>query len=237
MFLFNSRELRLDVDLHSHLVPGVDDGAKSMDDALQLLADFQSMGYKKIITTPHISETYYPNQPEQLQTAFASLCEEKEKKGLTIELELGAEYMVDAMLLENIKAGEELLSWHGYLLIETPFHNLPMIFEEVIFEVQSRNLIPVYAHPERYAYFAHEWDRLEDLRSRGVLLQVTAGSFVGFYGKEPARFARELLKRNMIDFIGSDVHATHHLNFLKKALRSKPLNRWEQTAFKNHELG
>lgn len=235
MLFGQSRPLALTVDVHSHLVPGVDDGVKSLDEAKLLLDRYQVLGYKSLVTTPHISENYYPNKVDHLRTEFEKL---KEAVLAThdIRLTLGAEYMVDNWFLETLKAGEDILSWFGFILIETPFHNLPLIFEEVLYEIQSKNLIPVYAHPERYPYYGNAWDQLLALKSRGVLFQVNSGSLVGFYGTEVKRMALKLLKAGAVDFIGSDAHGVAHLDALRDCLRSRMLRKFQTADFRNHEL-
>lgn len=236
MFFKRHYDLRLQVDMHSHLVPGVDDGSKSLEESLGIIKSLQELGYEKLITTPHISETYYPNKPEFLEEHFSEL-KVRAMDDLGVSMELGAEYMVDSTFLSTLKSEGKVLSWNGHLLIETSFHNLPMIFEEVIYEIQCRNLIPVYAHPERYPYFVNKWSQLENLKARGVLFQVNAGSFAGLYGTGPMKMAKELLRRGMVDMIGSDVHNIEQVQTVKKALAGAILTKkTAEMTFRNGEL-
>lgn len=235
--LFNSTgQLHLDVDLHSHLVPGVDDGVKSIDEALNLIKALHQLGYKKLITTPHISENYYPNSIDFLKKHFSDLVQAVNMAEIPINLQLGAEYLVDGQFLEALKNKEELLSWNGYLLIETSFQSLPLFIDEVLFEIQSRNLTPVLAHPERYSYFFGKIDQLTELNVRGVKMQITAGSFAGYYGPEEKKMAIKLLNQGLVDFIGSDIHGTRHIEFLEKGLKSKALRKRSNTEFLNESL-
>ena len=144
--------------------------------------------------------------------------------------------MVDEGLLRTLKSKDELLSWNGYLLVETSFHSFPLIFEEILFEIQSRNLIPVYAHPERYPYYFEKTDQLIDLKARGILLQVNAGSISGYYGSAARKMARNLLKSGLVDFIGSDAHGDNHMIELNKCLRNRALFKEGSVPFKNTEL-
>lgn len=222
--------------MHSHLVPGVDDGVKTIEESLTLIKSFEKLGYQRLITTPHISESYYPNSESDLRDVFQNLQDALEATGSQMALTLGAEYMTDESLLEKLSSKQELLNWDGHLLFETSFLNLPMIFDQTIFEIQSNGLIPVYAHPERYSYFHGEWDRLQELKNRGVHLQINAGSLIGHYGSGAKKMAIGLLKRGWVDFIGSDAHNMDHLKNLTKALRSKSLKYQQADDFRNNQL-
>lgn len=236
MFFTSRKSLDLKVDIHSHLIPAVDDGAKSLEDAIELITLFDQLGYQKLITTPHISESYYPNSTATLRESFEKLQSALSESKFQVEIHLGAEYMVDEHFLKEILPAGDLLSWQGHLLIESSFLNYPMILDETIFEIQSKDLIPVYAHPERYPYFSGEWDKLQELKNKGVHLQVNAGSFIGHYGKGARRMAEELLKKGWIDFIGSDAHHPNHLKNLKTALSSKSLRNCSSGDFRNDQL-
>ncbi len=236
MFFSSRKPLELKVDIHSHLVPSVDDGVKSIEDGIALIRRFKALGYKKLITTPHISESYYPNSVENLTESFQQLKSAVIASGINIELELGAEYMVDEHFLHELIPAKKLLSWNGYLLIESSFLNYPMILDEAIFEIQALELIPVYAHPERYSYFHGEWDKLQELKNRGVHLQINASSLIGHYGSGAKKMAIGLLKRGWVDFIGSDAHNMDHLKNLTKALSSKSLKYQQADDFRNNQL-
>lgn len=230
------KPLDLKVDMHSHLIPAVDDGVKSLEESLKILAEFERLGYKKVITTPHISESYYPNKSHVLKDSFGKLKASLENSDLCVQIELGAEYMIDEYFLEEILKKEELLSWSDHLLVESSFVNYPMILDETMFEIQQKGLIPVYAHPERYPYFHEDWEKLQELKNRGIQLQINAGSLVGHYGPAAKKMAQSLLKMGFVDFIGSDTHRIDHIKNLEKALRSKSLKGFQSFDFHNNEL-
>ena len=236
MFFRSTHPLQLGVDIHSHLLPGVDDGVKTLAESVDLIRRFESLGYKRLVTSPHISDAYYPNKVEDLELVHKALVSALNKEGIGVEVSLGAEYMVDEAFLERIKKNQRLLSWDGYLLMETSFHNFPMIFDEVTFELQSQSIVPIYAHPERYEYFYCQWERLLELKQKGILFQVNAGSFQGIYGSGAKKMAREMLKKGLIDFIGSDAHGKFHLDHLASALNSKPLRKTDNSRFLNGML-
>lgn len=144
--------------------------------------------------------------------------------------------MIDEHFLEHILKKEELLSWNDHLLVESSFVNYPMILDETIFEIQQKGLIPVYAHPERYPYFFESIEKLQELKNRGVQLQINASSLVGHYGPAAKKMAQTLLKKGFVDFIGSDTHRIDHIKNLEKALRSKSLKDFQSFDFHNNEL-
>jgi len=236
MFFGLKEPLKLRTDIHSHLIPGVDDGVKTLEQSIEIIRIFQELGYSKLITTPHISEQYYPNTPDELRKRLKAVRTELVKQNIPMEIELGAEYMVDAAFLKTLKEKGDLLSWQGYLLIETPFTIAPLIFDEVIFEIQSLGLHPVLAHPERYEYFHGSTKEIKKLREKGVRMQVTASSFVGYYGKVQEKVAKALLKESLIDFIGSDMHKYDQMAYLTKGLTSRKLGDSDSEQFLNHSL-
>ncbi len=236
MFFRPKGQLPLTTDIHSHLIPGVDDGVRTTEESLQIIGGFRALGYRRLITTPHISESYYPNTVGALQSAHADLIEHVASTYPDMTVDLGAEYMVDALLLKTLKKGEELLTWDGHILIETSFHMLPWIVDEVIFELQTRGLTVVLAHPERYPYFFTDQSALLSMKEKGVKMQLTLGSLIGQYGDTPMKLAKHILKTGMVDFLGSDVHYEGQLSYLKKGLTSSEVAKMKVTAFENHHL-
>lgn len=230
----NKKAYSVDVDIHSHLIPEIDDGARSIDESIAMLASFQQLGYKKVITTPHIHSEYYPNTKQVIESGLQTLKEEISQAGLTIKVEAAAEYYIDSEFLSLIENPEEIMSFgrFKYVLMETPFMNKPLIFDEVVFQLKSHGFVPVLAHPERYTYLMDDMSWLKKIRIQGVQLQITSSSLVGGYGKGPQKIANQLLKENMVDFIGSDLHRKNQLPLFEKSLRHKiiPQN------LKNNEL-
>lgn len=206
-------------DIHSHLLPGIDDGVESFEEAISLIRQFEILGYRKIITTPHVMQDYYRNTPEEIQSLARQLRDKLKATGCSIELEAAAEYYLDEGLMEKVdKEGALLTFGENYLLFETSFIDKPIYMDEFIFNCTSRGIQPVLAHPERYAYIHHQPDLLTDLQSRGVLLQINANSISGYYSREVRKFTRKLIDEGLVNFIGSDCHSEKHMNVLKKTL-------------------
>ncbi len=206
----------LKVDLHSHLIPGIDDGSRNMKESLSLLKGMEALGYEKVITTPHIMLDAYKNTPEIIGNGLKTLRDSAVKEGITIEIEAAAEYYLDDGFEDLLKKGDMLTIKGKYLLFETSYFAKPMQLEEMIFSITSAGYIPLMAHPERYRYvkdFLKEYGRFKEL---GVMFQVNLNSFGGYYGKDAKYKANFLRKEGMIDFLGSDVHHSRQVDTLSK---------------------
>ncbi len=211
---------RLKIDLHSHLIPGIDDGSQSMEESLVLLRGMEALGYEKVITTPHIMTDAYRNTPKIITEGLNALREEALKEGLSIEIEAAAEYYLDDGFDVLLQKGEMMTIEGGYLLFETSYFAKPIQLEEMIFAISSSGYKPLMAHPERYRYVKDplkEYRRFKDL---GVLFQVNLNSFGGHYGKDAKEKADFLSKEGMIDFLGSDVHHRKQVNTLNDIFKS-----------------
>ena len=228
--LFSRANLKLQVDVHSHLLPGVDDGVRSFEESIETLRGLQELGYKKAITTPHIYAGVYPNTPDIIEGKFKELERHVIDSGLEIKVGFAAEYFLDGSLLDDLIQGKRMLTFgENYVLFETPFLSKPLIFDEVVFQLKSKGYIPVLAHPERYLYLENELKWLEELSERGVLLQVNLPSFAGAYGSQVKKMAFKMVKELNVSFFGSDIHRMKQLPVVKSALKTKmkkqnPLN-------------
>ncbi|MFT5639990.1 MAG: protein-tyrosine phosphatase [Cyclobacteriaceae bacterium] len=219
---FSGNKLDLSVDIHSHLIPNVDDGSKSVEETVNILQNFEELGIKKVITTPHIYADVYPNTEEFLTERYEALLPFLKEAGISIDLRLGAEYFCDENFLKKIKSKKKLLSFgDNYVLVETSFYTKPIMFQEVFFELQSQGYKPILAHPERYQYLEDSLEWLESIVENGVILQVNWGSLIGAYGKLPRKIAQKLLKKGLVTFMGSDLHRENQLEGFKKALDTK----------------
>ena len=198
--------LRLKVDLHSHLIPGIDDGSQSMEESLRLLKGLETLGYEKVITTPHIMADAYRNTPQIIYEGLHSLRQAAAKEGIVIEIDAAAEYYLDDGFEALLQKGELMLMKGEYLLFETSYYAKPMQLEDMIFAITSSGYKPIMAHPERYRYVKDPLKEYSRFKELGVLLQVNLNSFGGHYGKDAKHKAEFLSSEGMIDFLGSDVH-------------------------------
>lgn len=209
----------LKVDIHSHLIPGIDDGSKTIEETLTLLQEFQDLGYQKVITTPHVMSDYYKNTPEIIRNGLEEVVKAKEEAGLTIAIEAAAEYNLDADFENLIDQGDLLTFGENYLLFELPFFQEPPMLNDIIWKLQTQGYIPVLAHVERYAFWFDNWEKIQEVKDRGVLFQLNINSLTGHYGPEVKKMAEKLIDNNYINFIGSDCHNMNHIALTKKALK------------------
>lgn len=205
--------------MHSHLVPGIDDGVTSNEQSLETITKLMDLGYEKFITTPHIMSDTYPNNPSIIRERLSSLNEFLRSKSMNVEVQAAAEYYLDEYTMRAVSAPEEMLTFgNKYLLFETNYLSEPYVLKDFIFQATSKGYHPVLAHPERYQYMTMQ--KAEDLTDRGVLLQVNLLSLSGFYMKAAQKLAEKLIEKKMISFLGTDCHSPLQAIALEKSLRT-----------------
>lgn len=211
------------VDIHSHLLFGIDDGAKTIDDSSFLMQSLLDLGFSRCITTPHTIEHVWDNTCESIlkkHLEVKTLLPE-----LTSELSLGvaSEYMINENFTKLFKS-EQLLTLKGkYVLVEMSYMSPPLQLYDVLFELQIAGYIPVLAHPERYNFFHNNFSEYEKLKKAGCYFQLNLLSLVGYYGPDVTEAAKKLLKKGMIDFTGSDVHHNNHIDAFSKKVKLNDL--------------
>lgn len=226
------------VDIHSHLLPGIDDGVKSIEETASILKTFEELGYKKIITTPHVMSEYYPNSDVGILDKLNETRKLLKNYNLNITLEAAAEYYLDENLLFRLNNKEKLLSFGGnYVLFETSFLNKPAFLEEAIFHLNTQGYQPVLAHPERYDYLYGNQKLIEKLKSMNLLFQMNLLSMTGFYSPNIKKLAINMLKSKMIDFIGSDCHNELQIQEIQKKISDKHLKLLGTQNILNNSLG
>ena len=225
--LFQKRKVKksvrpLMVDVHSHLIPGIDDGSSSMEESLELIRTMSGMGYQKIITTPHVMNDFYPNTAEDISSRLQRLRTHVEAAGIDMEVEAAAEYYLDEHFMQMLEDGKRLLTFgDNYLLFETSFLNEPAYLHEGIFQILSNGMKPVMAHPERYVFLQNRPEMLEDLMSRGLLLQLNTISLTGYYSKAAKKLAELLIDEKAVSFLGTDCHNRKHLDMMMETIDQK----------------
>jgi tyrosine-protein phosphatase YwqE len=215
-----SHPVALTTDVHSHLLAGIDDGVRSNEEALATIRVFQELGYRKLITTPHIMQDYYRNTPDIILEKLRELRNYLDLQKVFIDLQAAAEYYLDEALLERLDQNEKLLTFgKNYLLFETNMINEPYQLNDFIFKVTTLGYQPVMAHPERYAYMTME--KAEDLRNRGVLFQINILSIGGLYGKLIQKTAQQLIDNKWVNLLGSDCHHRDHALSIQAVQKTK----------------
>jgi len=206
------------VDMHSHVLPGIDDGAQTPEESVALIRRMMDLGIKKVIATPHVMVDYYKNTPETINAALNVLKAELEKEQIDIPVEAAAEHYFDETFERQIDEGRLMIMGSNYVLFELSFISKPPNLVEVIHKLNSLRYRPILAHPERYPYL--EIEQFKKLHDWGVCFQLNTISLTGYYGKESKKIAENLIDHQMIDFISSDMHHLRHADALENALRS-----------------
>lgn len=215
----------LKTDMHSHLIPGIDDGAPSMDASLGLIRQMKALGYQKLITTPHIQQEFYRNTPEAIAAGLEKVREVARKEKVDIEIEAAAEYLLDDGFEEKMQAGSLMTLGDGYVLIELSYYNPHPNLKGIIFNLQVDGFKVILAHPERYSYWFSDWKKYTDLKDRGVFFQLNLVSLAGHYPEPVKKTAHKLIDEQMVEFVGSDAHNDHYIESLKKAAKEKYLEK------------
>ena len=221
LFSSNPKDIpSITTDIHSHLIPGIDDGAQTMEQSIEMIEAFIDLGYTKLITTPHIMSHRFPNTRAILEEGLVLLQKELQERNMQMEIEIASEYYLDETVMELVEQRDIMTFGKNYMLFEMsyvqPLHHL----EEMVFEIKVAGYTPVLAHPERYVYMHDDFSKYERLKEKGLLFQLNVPSLGGYYSKPVQKAAKRLVDEGMVDFIGSDAHKMAHLSALK-AVRTK----------------
>ncbi len=206
----------ISTDIHSHILPGLDDGSPDLDTSVLLIQGLMSAGVKKSIATPHIIGDIYRNTDESINKALDLLRNELKKREIDFEVSAAAEYMLDAYFYDLLENKKKLLTLKNNLILtEFSYSNRPEHLEKMSFQIFTEGYQPILAHPERYGYFHGENDIYQRLKDLGFLLQVNLLSLTGYYGKDVAKAAMYIINNDLASFIATDLHHERHLAALK----------------------
>jgi tyrosine-protein phosphatase YwqE len=199
-------------DIHSHLLPGIDDGAPDLETSLLLIRGMKELGYEKLITTPHIMWDMYRNTPAIIREKLELVRDAVKQEGIEIEIDAAAEYFLDEHVEELLQKKEPLLTlYDNKVLTEFSMVFPAMNTKTILFEMQMQGYQPVIAHPERYIYLQRNKEFYDELRNTGCLFQLNLLALGGRYGKAVAELTQYLLKNDFYTLIGSDLHHQAHL--------------------------
>lgn len=227
----------LKTDMHSHILPGLDDGADSLEQALELLRSMSKLGYQKLIMTPHIMGDFYKNTPYGIWEKLLELRAAAVEQGLDIELACAAEYYMDEWFVKKLEGGQPLLTFgNNYVLFETSYLNEPLNLREVVFMMQAAGYTPVLAHPERYIYLYNQFDEIARMQELGVLLQLNLNSLTGYYSVAARKVAEKLVDQKMVSFVGTDLHSVRHIEALQKLQTLPYLQKVMELPLLNNQL-
>ncbi len=201
------------VDIHSHILPGIDDGAKNLTESYEMINEMKSLGFSKIIGTPHTISGLYDNTNEIIKSSFLKI---KTEKINDVVIDYASEYMIEPELIYKAENKNLLTLKKKFVLTEMSFIQAPKDLYEILFIIQTNGYKPIIAHPERYLYFSKDFSDYEKLKNIGCKFQLNLLSSVGYYGPDVLKITNKLLKNNFIDYVGSDIHSIKHINFIKK---------------------
>jgi protein-tyrosine phosphatase len=225
-------------DMHSHLLPGLDDGMKTIEESLFCIRELYNLGYRKLICTPHIISDMYPNSATTILPKLDELRKAVKDNSINITLEAAAEYMVDLEMEKAVLSGEPLLTFgNNLILIEMSYVAPSPNIEQVIFQLRLKGLQPIVAHPERYIFYHNDFENYQRFIDLGCVLQLNLLSLLGYYGKQIKIVAEKLLKNKMVTLLGTDMHHERHLAALKELASKKEFYKlFEDVEIKNKKL-
>ena len=209
----------LKTDIHSHFIPGIDDGSPDMDTTINIIQEMQKLGFRKVITTPHVMSDFYKNSSEIILKGLAAVRAELKVQKINMEIDVAAEYYIDYDFEQKIGQEEFLTFGNNYILVELSFMEAPNTLYDIIFKLQLEGYKVVLAHPERYHYF--QMKDYKDLINRGVLLQINWLSLISYYSQDIKNKTEDLIAENMVSFIGTDCHNIRHAQLYKKCQTKK----------------
>ncbi len=226
----------LRADMHSHLIPGIDDGAKTIEDSLELIRGLHNLGYSKLITTPHIMSDYFRNTPEIILEGLATLKNAVAEHQIPVEISAAAEYYLDDGFMRKMEEEKLLTFGDNYLLVEVSYINPPDNIHDVLFRAQVLGYKPVLAHPERYPYWYRDLDQYKRFYEMGITLQLNLNSLAGYYGPDAKKIAEKLIDLGIIGALGTDMHHTRHALALQQTTKEKYLKKILDMPLINREL-
>ena len=223
-------------DIHSHFIPGIDDGAATLEDSIHLLKSMHNLGFRKFVTTPHMMSDMYRNTNEIILKGLETLRLAMAAENIPVTIHAAAEYYIDSGFLERIEQKNLLTITGNTVLVELSYINLPEKLTDVFFEMRLNGYAILLAHPERYPFWYSNFNEYTDLKNQGILFQININSLSGYHGIPAMKIAERLIDENMVDYIGSDMHNIKHLQALLDALKSKHLARLVRRGVMNQLL-
>lgn len=211
-----SEFLPVTTDIHSHILPGIDDGSPDIDTSLLLVKGIYDLGIRRTVATPHIIGDLYRNSAATINPALTKLKDACKEAGIDIEISAAAEYMLDDYFMKLLRNDTPLLTIHKNIVLTEQSYAAPTSnLNDISFELISKGYLPIMAHPERYFFYHKNFEEYTHLKDMGFLLQVNLLSLTGYYGKPVAKAAKYIFDNNLADLVGTDMHHERHLRLLQ----------------------
>lgn len=222
------------IDIHSHLIPGIDDGATSIENSMSLIIQMNDIGFNNIITTPHIMNNIWDNTEISLKEDHQKAYQDIKKNCNVDVFNVAAEYMLDSYFTKRLQTEKLLTLKDNYILVELSYISPPIQLYDILFEIQLAGYKPIIAHPERYLFYHNNFKEYEKLKNAGCLFQLNLLSTVDYYGRSITEIATKLLSNNLYDYVGSDIHHQNHINaFVNRKVKLKKLDSLEKVIDNN----
>ena len=218
------------IDIHSHILPGIDDGAKDVNESKELIEGMKNLGFSKIIGTPHTYSGIYDNTNESIKNSFKKI---KELSINNILIGFASEYMLEKSIIEKSENNSLLCLKDNHILVEMSYISKPTNLYEILFQIIHNGYRPILAHPERYRFIQNNFKEYYKLKKVGCLFQLNLLSSTNYYGKEVAKVSDKLLENNLIDFVGSDIHRKAHIEYFNKSINIKNIEKLQSAIIAN----
>jgi protein-tyrosine phosphatase len=230
-------DLGVYTDMHSHLLPGIDDGVQTLEESIANIQLLAEMGIKKIITTPHVMSDFYKNTPDIISRSRDLVKQKLDSEGIVINFEAAAEYYLDETFHSKTKQKEQILTFGDkYVLFEMSFVNESPFINETVYNLQMEGYKPILAHPERYAYFQSDFEKVEYYFDRGIYFQININSISGYYSKAARVLVEKLIDKQMVHFIGTDAHNSIHIYNIENCVKMPYFKKLSAIKLLNNEL-
>lgn len=220
------------VDIHSHILPGIDDGAKNIHESLELISEIKKLGFSKIIATPHTHTGLYNNTNTTIKNSYNSIINELDN-GLIVNY--ASEYLLEDSMIEKSEKKTLLCLKHNYVLVETSFLSPTKNVFDIIFKLRLNDYIPIIAHPERYRYWKTDREFYK-LKQMGCKFQINLFSAIGYYGKDIVKMTDFLLRNNFADFVGSDIHKIQQIFLFQEKVKIQEINKLKEVIASNKKF-
>lgn len=221
------------VDIHSHLMFGIDDGAQTKDDTKTIIESMKSLGFEQAIATPHTTPLVWDNTKEGILAKYDEVLNVLPTEAESLQLRVASEYMMDESFLQRIQSEKLLTLKDNYVLVEMSYINPPIQLMDILFHLKSNGYEIVLAHPERYNFYHKNTEMYKKLKKAGCKFQMNLLSTTGYYGGHVLEAANYLLNNDMIDFVGSDIHHTKHIKGFEAKIQIKAVNNFEKAIANN----
>jgi protein-tyrosine phosphatase len=221
------------IDIHSHLLPAIDDGSKNIEDTFFLINALKDMGIVEFITTPHIFSGYWDNTKSNIEIVEQETLKQLKSNQFNLPFRAASEYLMDNHFVSLFQKKEVLTLKDNYVLVEMSYINAPVNLYDIIFDLQVAGYKPILAHPERYLFYHKNFNEYTKLKNAGCLFQLNLLSAVGYYGAEVTEIAKKLLEKGLIDYVGTDVHHKKHIDSFSNPVLIKDLKPLQEAILNN----